>query len=241
MDTECIVRLNGSTSVTRYPLTNVHMGNKNNFISQKGHFRGADLPQRPPPATPYATDQKYTHNPAGVKKSRGSCYYCNGPHQLFMCQSFDRMSNELKYERLRTLSICVKCLRKANHPLESCKMRNCECGSAHNKLLCDRRQNTVTALSAINTEPIIAEIDASLLGSLSVFAHGLHDDKAKVRAISDGGSHINLITTRLVQRLQLKVMKLAVPLEGPGRKCIPIKSVVDLNISPAENGSCSGE
>lgn len=63
----------------------------------------------------------------------------------------------------------------------------------------------------------------------------------KCRAVSDGGSHMNMVTNRLVQRLKPKISNLAVPLEGPGRKNIAIKSVVDIKISPADNGSSCGE
>lgn len=207
---------------------------------EKPQFRGAESNTNDSKQNGNSENNKYVHNPAGIKRRRGSCYHCNGTHQLFTCTSFERMSNELQYERLRNLGICVKCLRRG-HTADTCRMKSCECGGAHNKLLCDKRNTKVTALSITHPAPLIREISASLLATLSVFAYDEHGNKVKCRAVSDGGSHMNMVTNRLVQRLKPKISNLAVLLEGPGRKNIAIKSVVDIKISPADNGSSCGE
>lgn len=74
-----------------------------------------------------------------------------------------------------------------------------------------------------------------------MFAVDLHGNKIKVRAMSDGGSHMTMISCRLVQRLKLNHAKLAVPLQGAGKFNIPSRTFVDLMIVPADNGSSSGE
>lgn len=99
------------------------------IISNRENFRG--------PAESNRT-QTITSGGTYIKKRRGKCYHCGGQHQLFDCQSFDRMTIELREERLRNIGVCTKCLRRG-HDYVSCTISNCKiCWQPHKRLLCPK-------------------------------------------------------------------------------------------------------
>lgn len=159
---------------------------------------------------------------------------------MFDCAGFKQKSIIEKEERLNELGICVKCLRRG-HLKATCSMRNCKCGGEHNeKLLCPKAilSNTITVAQSNRPD---ADIGASLIATLKVFACDSNGNAVKVRAMSDGGSHMTMISTRLVQQLKLKPEKLMIPLQGAGQFNLQSKAYVDLKIVPADNGSSDGE
>lgn len=57
------------------------------------------------------------------------------------------------------------------------------------------------------------ERGAALIATLKVFACDSNGNSVKVRAMSDGGSHMTMISSRLVQLLKLKPTELMIPLQ----------------------------
>lgn len=84
-------------------------------------------------------------------------------------------------------------------------------------------------------------INAALSATLRVIASDKYGNKVEVRAMADGGSHMNMVSSRLVQLLKLRQAKLSIPLENAGRYSIPSKSIVNFEIRPVKNGSSTGE
>lgn len=93
----------------------------------------------------------------------------------------------------------------------------------------------------INTGSSVDNIDSALIGTLKMIPLNRNGNKITVRAMSDGGSHMCMVMSRLVQLLKLEQNKLIVPLGDAGRFDIQAKSIIDLKLSPAENGTSAGE
>lgn len=235
MDVEGAASLYGPS----HPQANGAKEENNNIVSQNGYFRGP-LSSRITPHQSTDSHGGYKHDPRTIKKQRTSCYHCNKQHQLYDCGEFKQLSLTRKEERLEQLGICVKCLRRG-HKKTTCKLRNCDCGGEHNgKLLCPKKLSA-NLLSVIYSESPPIDIGASLIATLRVRAYHSNDNSVKVRAMSDGGSHMNMVSSRLVQRLKLKPNRLSIPLQGAGQFDIQSKAFVDLKIAPADNGLNDGE
>lgn len=58
-------------------------------------------------------------------------------------------------------------------------------------------------MSVLYTSAAIVDIDASLIATVHVIASDDRGNTMTVRAMSDGGSHMNMVSQRLVQRLKL--------------------------------------
>ena len=235
MDSEFTLNVGGST---RTYTSHANASKVSSTTLSKQHFRGADSSTSVPAGMNSGASSKYTHEPSAVKRRRGNCYHCNGAHQLFACESFGRMTIELREERLKTLNICTKCLRRG-HSKESCSLSNCKCGGAHNRLLCPQNNNTANLLSMVNVDTV-TNIDASLIATLRVNASDKHGNTVKVRAMGDGGAHMCMISKRLFQMLKLDQTSLSIPMRGANNSNVTSKPIVDLKISPT-NGSSVGE
>lgn len=137
MDSEFVPNVVGST---RSYTSHANTSKVCSTSLSKQHFSGADSSTSMPAGMNGGASSKYTHKPSAVKRRRGNCYHCNGTHQLFACESFGRMTIELREERLKSLNICTKCLRRG-HSNELCSLSNCKCDGAHNRLLCPQNNN----------------------------------------------------------------------------------------------------
>lgn len=158
MDAEFVIQSDNNNR--SYVSRNQHSNNNSSFVSKRPHFRG---PEKPLTTTEHSngTDSAYSHDPSLVKKRRANCYHCFGAHQLYNCESFGRMSDELKEDRLKKLGLCVKCLRKG-HALDQCTLSNCRnCGQPHNRVLCKQNKSTSAILSVMHSEPTVKNIDAA--------------------------------------------------------------------------------
>lgn len=205
---------------------------QSSFVSKRAHFRGADN-------APTVSNVQ-NREPIDEKRRRFQCYHCHGPHSLYDCESFGRMSEELQDERLRNIGLCAKCFGK-KHNVQQCPRSNCKCGKPHNQVLCNKRTRNTPAVLSISQQPSVKDIEASLIATLQVIVFDEHGNKVEVKALSDGGSHMNMISERLVQRLKLKRLKLAIPSEGAGKNPISSNSIVDFKVAPAKNGTNPGE
>jgi hypothetical protein len=65
---------------------------------------------------------------------KSSCQHCKGDHQLFQCTELKDMSPDKRYEVVKSLKLCLNCLREGH----SYK----ECWSASKCRLCNKPQNT---------------------------------------------------------------------------------------------------
>lgn len=236
MDTD--FRLTVDDSVRQYTSHASTLGTGPTLLSKR-HFRGADSTVNVQSDSTNASSSNYKHDPNAVKRRRGNCYHCSGPHQLFGCESFGRMTIELREERLRSLGVCTKCLRRG-HTKDSCSITNCRCGEPHNRLLCPQQSKTASVMTMVDSATV-TDIDGSLIATLSVIASDANGNSVKVRAMSDGGSHMCMVSSRLVQQLKLPQNKLSIPMSGPGKSSLSSKAIVDLKIAPSLNGWNEGE
>lgn len=228
-----------SCSVPSQSYSNNSTNGSVGIVSRNGHFRG---PQSNNYIPHQSTDSAggYKHDPRSITNRRTKCYHCGARHQIFDCANFKVKSLIDKEKRLDELIVCCKCLRRG-HNKDTCRLRNCSCGGMHNeKLLCPKAIVS-NAITAVQTNESDTDVNAALIATLKVFACDSNGNSVKVRAMSDGGSHMTMISTRLVQQLKLKPKKLMIPLQGAGQFNLQSKAYVDLKIMPAENGSSSGE
>lgn len=64
-----------------------------------------------------------------------SCLLCSGPHSLYGCDEFKKLSTELRSKKVAELKACFNCLNKG-HQNKDCTFGPCKkCGRKHNSLL----------------------------------------------------------------------------------------------------------
>lgn len=85
------------------------------------------------------------------KKQPISCCMCGQEHQLFRCQSFLKLSVELRKQKVRSFGVCETCLKKfcKKGSDGKCTLGACKhCSGNHNGLLCPQAEAPTVALAS---------------------------------------------------------------------------------------------
>lgn len=101
--------------------------------------------QRYPGAAVMATTAKPGRQPKTKPNPQGEaspgtsaqkCQQCKGPHPLYLCETFLKLSVRDRINRVKGFKVCSRCLRTHTNPAD-CKFGMCPvCNNDHNKLLC---------------------------------------------------------------------------------------------------------
>lgn len=61
---------------------------------------------------------------------------CKQNHFIQNCSQFLKLTVKMRYEKAKSLGLCLNCLRKGNHISKECQFGTCrKCGQKHNTLL----------------------------------------------------------------------------------------------------------
>lgn len=144
------------------------------------------------------------NNKKQIKLKR--CLVCNSnDHVIYYCDTFLSLSPEERVNKVKSLNLCLNCLR-TGHKLSNCQLSSCRnCGQNHNSLLCQRAKNCGTEPELEQTTLSCAALSAQgLLSTARVRVRDERGMKHYARVILDSGSSTNFITERLCKKLNLK-------------------------------------
>lgn len=157
------------------------------------------------------------------------CEFCSGSHLNFRCESFRSLAVPQRRAKVRELHLCYNCLRKGHTIVKCPSERFCqECHAKHHSLLHDnaalkipennsnREKNLPIISSPIENVTPFSSVPVSncSIGKVSCFNNTLlltavvdiidkHGNPQLCRAILDCGSQPNLISRRMVDKLDV--------------------------------------
>ncbi|XP_037924354.1 uncharacterized protein LOC119660048 [Hermetia illucens] len=164
------------------------------------------------------------------------CTMCKEAHQLFACNDFLRLSPTDRFHHLRKHKLCINCL-KGGHFASSCSSRGCtKCSKKHNTLVHFKpREETSSDDQTHNLEKIAssrkpskAASEKATLTAVSNESDGLDcyvflstalvNDGTTVscRVILDSGSQVNIVSERLLRKLNMPLAANAKPMRLQG-------------------------
>lgn len=177
----------------------------------------------------------HNHKPRSVnlttKTKPISCLYCSKSHFVHTCPECLNMSSQQRHSFVQKTNSCSNCLR-TGHSISDCKSAECKiCGAKHNSLLHDYFSKSQERRSSPSREVISASShysQASVYNALKNLPHMIlstavvliADSKGKfhkARAFLDNASQINLITSKLCQKLGCEWQHSKLSITGVGK------------------------
>lgn len=141
--------------------------------------------------------------------SVSKCSFCKQPHTIYTCKDFLELDVPERVKRVTDLKLCPNCLC-TGHPVKACHSGPCKkCKVKHNSLL--HQEPTAepqVSLSIVNHQRYV------LLSTAIILIYDAFGTPRKAKAILDGGSQSNFISTRLCKRLQLSQEPTNVAISG---------------------------
>lgn len=168
-----------------------------------------------------------------VTKTSSSCSFCGGmAHLLHSCPKFKMASIEDRIKFIDDKMLCTMCLKTHTGKCKfsfSCKI----CKQGHNTLL--HKDSDPGPQASISLHSVNSTMN-TLLPTIKVKLIDYKGSELYVRALLDSGSQVSLITTHLVEKLQVKPKKQNTNIIGIGNNCNQINKYVDITInSPVKN------
>ncbi|KAB0801916.1 hypothetical protein PPYR_04102 [Photinus pyralis] len=167
-------------------------------------------------------EAKQKHKNQETVKSRSlvtkqeSCVVCKNSHAIWSCDSFLKLSVKDRQEKVKSLRICILCLKKG-HFISSCQSKylcNNKCHKRHNTLLHeevqiapkDENSQLVAAFSANSAQVLLPTASVKVFGSCGKVR------TAKV--LLDSGSQSCFITSDLCKKLKIQTSKIDMTIIG---------------------------
>lgn len=193
-----------------------------------------------------------------VTEKSVKCFYCKGDHCLFYCKDFLNLSNQNRYNEVKRLHLCINCLRPFPHKrscIGGCKI----CFKKHNTLLHIDFYNKVAEnqeqiksqdqtkfaskteqpSNSVQTENNILSLNAYssrdehslvLLATANILIQDKKNNFIQCRALLDGGSQSNFISSKLARQLNLDITRINCPIKGIGEAAMNISKRVNSKI-----------
>ncbi|XP_037931029.1 uncharacterized protein LOC119667340 [Teleopsis dalmanni] len=165
-----------------------------------------------------------------VSKGNNNCKLCNvDRHPLYHCRKFLQFSPSQRLDWVKNQQLCFNCFRN-DHVVNKCSSRSCtKCNKKHNTLLHlevnnQTKQNILPSSSGYNTAVTTATANTSTCHCDYVFLPtarakitASNGNTSEVRALLDSGSQVNIVSERLVKRLNISKTKSLLSIEGIGK------------------------
>lgn len=113
--------------------------------------------------TTMIVEQQQSAQKIPPKKHARSCELCKNDHFIHLCPTFLALAVTDRIKKVKQLNLCIRCLRKHEHPAD-CKFGACPvCKKDHNSILCYRKEKEAQAAQHAPqpTEPKVTNISAS--------------------------------------------------------------------------------
>lgn len=172
------------------------------------------------------------YNSHKIETEENKCFTCDKSHKLYHCEQFLAMTPFKRLELVKQNKLCKICLSTHEGNIGAkCKITSgCKtCGKNHNTLLHlsnNRETSKKVAAHTTHEDKDTPEISMHvgdnsgpinvLLATAIIMIKSGFGTMEPVRALIDQGSQSSFITTKTVQRLQLKQQKTQVTVSGLG-------------------------
>ncbi|XP_038116922.1 uncharacterized protein LOC119769091 [Culex quinquefasciatus] len=168
------------------------------------------------------------------------CDFCNERHLTFKCAAFHSLTVCQRMEKVREQCVCFNCLR-AGHGAKKCRRKSScgKCQRRHHTLLHDfYRKSTAPQRPAPAMRRLVeplppAKVNDSPTPMLQTAIVDLRNENNRpvpCRILLDCGSQVNLMSTSMANRLNLKRIPAHVPICGIGGKTINTKESVTVQL-----------
>ena len=171
----------------------LHSGGKAKPAKGKGNGRGRGK-QRQLSPTSYPT----------------KCPVCDGAHDLPHCSTLLGLPVNKRYERLREVHVCFRCLfvshSRGDHDFGNCNRKCSSCSGKHHPILCDNTNTDKHTSSSVNisassfSASSVTHTD-TLLQTIEVSVRG-RGGRSKAVILFDTGSNRSYITEELVGKIK---------------------------------------
>ncbi|XP_076660338.1 uncharacterized protein LOC143363666 [Halictus rubicundus] len=150
-------------------------------------------PRNSPPSSPNLPRRQTF----ATQSKQQNCAICEkGPHKMFQCKAFERMTVDKRIEAAKTAKVCLNCLLPG-HPTGQCNLGKCKvCNMAHNtRLHRDPTSPYATLITDSSTHDLLT----------TAIVHAFANDNRPIecRTLLDTCSNANLITEEFAKKLRL--------------------------------------
>lgn len=182
-----------------------------------------------------------------------SCPICSEKHFVYACKKLKDMSVSSRYDEIKRLNLCINCLR-SGHKVSECRSGGCKtCSKKHNTLLHLTQKNkqdesnsngSVANSESKNTQSNHTALSHCvqstmksfvILSTALVYVHGPKNRRLSCRVLLDSASQSNFVTRKLVDKLNLPVKKIDMPVAGINQIKTNISQQVNIEISSMHN------
>ncbi|KAF5283061.1 hypothetical protein FQR65_LT14078 [Abscondita terminalis] len=177
-----------------------------------------------------------------------TCKICKGGHKASKCPILLDLSVEQRIQKITELKICKNCLSHSNHARCSSRFRCFVCKGFHHSLLhinhntshiSSAPENTASSdaqsTSSVSNVSLTCNSNSSkhliLLSTAEVLVKDFEGHCHSVRCLLDNGSMHSIVTTRLLQKLNLPTVHANISLTGINSKVISINQQANIQIS----------
>ncbi|XP_039967850.1 uncharacterized protein LOC120779574 [Bactrocera tryoni] len=129
-------------------------------------------------------------------------------HPLTACPTFKALSVQQRFEFVKSVPLCINCLRKG-HTVSKCRADRCRvCNRSHHTLL---HQYPVSFPAASHPQPSTTHAmhtasmpDRVMLATAVIQVRTSYGEYLPARALLDSGSQVNFMTEDLAQKLRIR-------------------------------------
>ncbi|XP_055836795.1 uncharacterized protein LOC129905347 [Episyrphus balteatus] len=189
-------------------------------------------------------NMSYNKATTSITTQKKSCSMCKAQHPLFACRTFLNLIPSDRLSHVRKINLCVNCLQ-SGHTSYNCQLRGCvKCSKKHNSLVhlstvarpklgpsTSNSDNHQILLASNPETDNISGSENSVLAALSknkkdgyVFLStviiklaGQDGSSINCRAILDSGSQINILSERMIRKLNIPLSFRPMIIQGVGK------------------------
>lgn len=179
------------------------------------------------------------------------CVVCNDEHYIQNCQNFLDLSPGEREKKVRSLRLCINCLKRGHHS-KICRRGNCtKCNAKHHSLLHrdgvalissdeinDNNVSNSTGAPSGQASVILSACDTVnhvLLSTAYVQVSDQAGSTHIVRALLDNGAQSSFITKNLCKKLKLKTQSVNMAVTGLNNALSNIDSKCELTVQALYN------
>lgn len=194
-----------------------------------------------------------------TNRSEYKCICCSGPHKLYTCNDFKKLSSGNRITLVRNSRLCFNCLSPGHRVNDCLSNFNCgKCKQRHNTLLHyegyrnintdnkedEQASNSKNSQGIIDDNGDVEEEQSTprnvlwasqktnhvFLATAIVLIYDKNGIKKQCRAVLDSGSQINFISKKLANMIGLPHEPINQPISGIGANCVNSRARVTLHI-----------
>ena len=185
-----------------------------------------------------------------------SCVHCKGAHFIHKCDKFLKIEPSERIKIVKTLQLCINCLRKG-HFSKNCMSSKCKiCGKDHNTLLhvinSQFKRNIENSNASLNNVSLSEKLQTvsncstkscsnyqTLLPTAELYIVDVHGKRHLARALLDSASQSSFITRNFYDELKLPKHDTNIVVSGIGNGSSQVTHCTSIKIHSKYNNYSS--